>query len=74
MKKSEVMGAVAELIDFVKQQIRIDLSEALSQGRIELSKDELKKVCHYAESSVTTSFIKASSQIENAIEKWVNVI
>ena len=69
MKKSEVMGAVAEVIDFVKQQIRIDLSEALSQGRIELSTEELKKVCHYAESSVTTSFIKASSQIENAIEK-----
>ena len=74
MKKSEVMSAVAEVIDFVKQQIKVDLSEALNQGKINLTKEELKKVCHYAESSVITSFIKASGQIENSIEKWVNVI
>tara|TARA_E500000318_G_C3477349_1_gene179026 strand:+ start:363 stop:575 length:213 start_codon:yes stop_codon:yes gene_type:complete len=67
--KNEVMGAVVNVLDFVKQQIKANLSEAVSQGKIELSRDQLEKVCFYAESSITNSFMKASGQIERAIEK-----
>lgn len=68
-KKTEVMGAVANVIDFVKQQLKINLSEAANQGKIDVSSRQIEKICHYAESSITTSFVKAAGQIENAIEK-----
>ena len=67
--KNKVMAAVANVVDFVRQQIRVNLAEAVNQGKIELSRDQLEKVCFYAESSVTSSFVKASGQIENAIGK-----
>ena len=67
--RDEVMGAVVNVLDFVKQQVKMSLTEAASQGKIELTKDQLEKVCFYTESSITTSFIKASGQIEAAINK-----
>jgi len=67
-KQVEVMIAVANVIDFVKSQVKLNLSEAVNQGKIELSKEQLEKVCFYAESSITTSFTRASDQIENSIK------
>ena len=67
--KNEVMGAVVNVLDFVKQQVKSNLSEAVNQGKIELSREQLEKVCFYAESSITNAFMKASSQIESAIDK-----
>ena len=72
--KLEVMSSVANVIDFIKQQLKLSLHEAASQGKINVTTEELKKVCFYAENSVTTSFIKASDQIENSIDKWVKDI
>ena len=68
-KNIEVMSAVSNVFDFVKQQIKANLSEAVSQGKIDLSREQLEKVCFYAESSVTTSFVRASGQIEKALDK-----
>lgn len=65
----EIMSAVATVVDFMKQQVKIKLSEAKNQGKIEITKDQLEKVCFYTESIITNSFTKASSQIENAIKK-----
>ncbi len=67
--KVKVMSAVSNVVDFVKQQLRANLSDAFNQGKIDISKEQLEKVCFYAESSVTTSFMKAAGQIENSIEK-----
>ena len=70
MKKStEVMSAVASVVDFMKQQVKLDLQQAVSKGKVELTKDQLGKLCFYVETSIGNSFTRASSQIENAIEK-----
>tara|TARA_B100000424_G_scaffold241507_1_gene209707 strand:- start:860 stop:1072 length:213 start_codon:yes stop_codon:yes gene_type:complete len=68
-KQIEVMSAVANVIDFTKQQLKINLSEAVSQGKIEITKDQLEKICFYAEASITNSFTRAADQIENSIKK-----
>ena len=67
--KVEVMSAVANVIDFVRQQVKANLAEAVNKGKIDIPRDQLEKVCFYVENSITTSFVKASGQIENAIKK-----
>ena len=73
-KQVEVMSAVANVIDFVKQQLKANLAEASTQGKIDISKEQLEKVCFYAEASITNSFTRASDQIENSIRKWAKDI
>ena len=68
-KQVEVMSAVANVIDFAKQQLKVNLTEAVSQGKIEITKAQLEKICFYAETSITNSFTRASDQIENSIKK-----
>lgn len=64
---SEVMSAVASSIDFIKNQIAIDLMEAKSKNLIELDNNDIKKLASIVESSITNSFIKASGQIESKL-------
>ena len=68
-KNVEIMSAVASVVDFMKQQLRSDLSEANSKAKIELSREQLEKIVFYAENSITVSFGRASGQIENSINK-----
>ena len=68
-KKVEVMTTISSVIDFIKQQIKVDITEANSHAELGLSREQLQKICYYAENSVTTSFIKASDQIESAIDR-----
>ena len=64
---SEVMGAVASSIDFIKSQIAIDLINAKSKNLIDLDHSDIKKLASIVESSITNSFIKASGQIESKL-------
>lgn len=65
---SKVMTSVSSVVSFMKEQIANDLLEANTKGHISLSDDDLRKVCFYVESSMTKSFTKASSQIENSLK------
>ena len=64
---SRVMSSVATVISFMKEQVVSDLMEAKNKGSIELSQDDLKKICYYVETSMTNSFVRASGQIENSL-------
>lgn len=64
---SEVMRAVASSIDFIKNQIAIDLMEAKSKNLIELDSNDIKKLSAIVESSITNSFVKTSGQIESKL-------
>ena len=64
---SEVMRAVASSIDFIKNQIAIDLMEAKNKNLIELDSNDIKKLSSIVESSITNSFIKTSGQIESKL-------
>mgnify|MGYP001281956382 FL=1 len=68
-RKVEIMGAVANVVDFIKQQLRNDLSEANTKANLGLSREQLEKIAFYADNSVTVSFGRASDQVENAINK-----
>ena len=63
-----VMSAVASVVDFMKQQVKVNLSEASNQGKIEVSNEELRKICFYVEASMAKSFTAASSQIESTLK------
>ncbi len=65
---SKVMSSVSSVVTFMKEQVANDLLNAKNQGTLDLSTEELKKVCFYVESSLTNSFVKASGQIESSLK------
>ena len=65
---SKVMASVHSVISFMKERVTADLVEASSQGKINLSDEELRKICFYIDASLTTSFVKSSTQIENSLK------
>jgi len=64
----KVMESVSSVVSFMKQQVTSDLVEAKNKGSIELSKEDLRKICFYVETSMTNSFVKAYNQIENSLK------
>ncbi len=64
---SEVMRAIASSIDFIKNQIAVDLMEAKNKNLIELDRKDIKKLSSIVESSIANSFIKTSGQIESKL-------
>ena len=62
-----VMRAVASSIDFIKSQIANDLLEAKSKNLIDLDNESLRKITSIVESSIASSFIKTSGQIESSL-------
>ena len=69
-KNNNVMSAVASVIDFIKTQVSVDLMTASDRGILEKRDiNELKKISRIVEQSISTSFVKSSDQIENALEK-----
>lgn len=65
----DVMNAVANTVNFIKEQIAIDLLRAKSTGMIDHENDEMQKIVRVIEASITNSFVKSSSQIEQALRK-----
>ena len=68
MKKSEVMTTVAEIISFIKERAKVDISEAVVKGLVELDKSTAVKVGNIVESSIETSFYKAAGQLEGKLK------
>jgi len=65
---TDIMTSVASIVDFMKQQVVSNLVEAKSKGTISMEDETLRKVCFYVESSMTNSFTRASSQLEDTIK------
>jgi len=65
---SKVMASVADVVDFMKKSVVSSLNDASGQGKIDLSSEELRKVCFYVEASMTTAFTRAAGQIENSLK------
>lgn len=68
MKKSEIMASVSEIISFIKERAKVDLSEAAVRGMIELDKNTVTKIGNIIESSIESSFHKSSSQLESKLK------
>ena len=64
---ANVMRAVASSIDFIKSQIANDLLEAKNKNLINLENEDLRKITSIVESSISSSFIKTSGQIESSL-------
>ena len=67
MKKTEIMVQVSEIISFIKERVKIDLSEASIRGLIELDKNQTQKIGNIIESSIESSFNKSVGQLENKL-------
>ena len=65
---NKVMSSVASVVNFMKEQVASDLFAATQKENIDLSSEDLRKLCHYVEVSLTNSFTKASSQIEASLK------
>ena len=68
MKKNEVMTTVAEIISFIKERAKVDISEAVVKGLVEIDRNTASKIGNIVESSIEASFYKASGQLENKLK------
>ena len=64
----KVMASVSSVVSFMKEQGASDLVNAKSSGKIDVSPEDLKKICFYVETSLSNSFVKASGQIESSLK------
>jgi hypothetical protein len=65
----EIMTATASIVDYMKQQVRTNLVNANNEGKINVSKEDLRKICSYIDSTMSNSFSRASGQLENIVTK-----
>ena len=70
-KKTEIMITVAEMIGFVKDNIKTDLFEAKTRGMVTLEAQEVQRLSSLIEMSIQNSFSKSSSDLERKIDKLV---
>lgn len=70
-KKTEIMITVAEMIGFVKDNIKTDLFEAKTRGMVALEAQEVQRLSSLIEMSIQNSFSKSSSDLERKIDKLV---
>ena len=59
-RDQEIMEAVANIISFIKQSARKDISEAKNRKIVTLSDDEAKKIGNIIEQSIETSFLRST--------------
>ena len=64
----QVMASVSSVVSYMKEQVASDLVTAKNSGKIDLTSEDLKKICFYVETSLTNSFVKASGQIESSLK------
>lgn len=64
----QVMASVSSVVSFMKEQVTSDLVTAKNSGKIDLTSEDLKKICFYVEASLSNSFVKASGQIESSLK------
>ncbi len=64
----QVMASVSSVVSYMKEQVSSDLVTAKNSGKIDLTSEDLKKICFYVETSLTNSFVKASGQIESSLK------
>ena len=53
----------AELIDFIKQRLTSDLSEAQAKNIFKIETEELKKLIRFANASIDNNFSKSVDNI-----------
>ena len=69
MSNANIMAEIAQMVEFMKSQTKKNLLNANNEGKIDLSEEQLKKVCFYVEASIGNSFSRTSSQIEKIVNK-----
>lgn len=65
---TKVMSSVASVIDFIKVSVVSNLKDANDQGKVNITDEELRKVCFYVEAGIETAFSKSSGQIEKSLK------
>lgn len=69
MSKNEIMRAASEMISFIKERAKIDVSTACLQGMVDIKKEDAQKLGNIVVSSIEANFIKAASNFERSIEE-----
>lgn len=69
MNKVKTMTKVAELLSFIKDQVKIDLVEASGKNIIDVDRSQLEKIARVVSLSIDSNFNKGSSIIESNFKK-----
>lgn len=65
--KREIMSSVVNIVDFIKTQVANDLATANARGAVNIKQKQIRDITRIVQDSITTSFVKASGQVEKAM-------
>ena len=65
----EVMSTVSEVIDFIRTQVVSDMKTASDKGLVKIDDNDLRRLSSIMQESITASFSKSASQIENKVKQ-----
>ena len=65
----EVMSTVSEVIDFIRTQVVSDMKTASDKGLVKIDDNNLRRLSSILQESITASFSKSASQIENKVKQ-----
>ena len=68
-KEQQIMSGVKNVISFIKEKLRSDITEAHNKKLINIEKSELGRTFDFIEQSIDASFFKSSDEIIRAIKK-----
>ena len=67
--ESRLMPAIAQVLNFVKQQTSSDLKIQHASGELgnNITESDMERICLILENSISSNFMKASSQVTSVI-------
>ena len=67
-KSTKILSSVAVVLDFIKSQIKSNLTEANNRNMISIEKNQLEKVVSLVDASIDQVFSKSSIEIEAVVK------
>ena len=67
-KEKEIMAGVQNVISFIKEKLKSDMTEASNRNMINLKKEDLSQTFQFIDASIDSSFFKSSQEIIKAIK------
>ena len=69
--ESRIMPAIAQVLNFVKEQTSADLKTQHASGELgqNITEGDMERLCMILENSIGSNFMRASNQITSAINE-----
>jgi len=69
VSKQQVRSAVHDMVDFIKERVKLNIVESSRNGTVSLDDETLRRVLSVAEQSISQGQQQSYTQLERLLEK-----